>query len=68
MNQQMKHRHEAVPRPDGSWVVNELIDITVVHQTASSSRRDALSEAVRLNRRLLRDERLARPEPGVGSR
>lgn len=56
MNQPMNHRHEAVLQSDGSWTVNELVDGSVVHQLAGVSKRDALQQAVRLNRHILRDE------------
>jgi hypothetical protein len=56
MNQPMNHRHEAVLQSDGSWTVNELVDGSVVHQLAGVSKRDALQQAVRLNRSILRDE------------
>jgi hypothetical protein len=54
----MSHRFEAVEHTGGSWTVDEFMDTTVVNPTASPSKRDALFEAVRLNRHILRGERL----------
>ncbi len=55
MNTRMNHRFEVVHDRDGSWTIHELVDRTTVGRIASLTRRDAQSEAVRLNRQLLRD-------------
>lgn len=61
MNKQMSHRYEAVEQPEG-WAVNEILDNAVVNQTLGLSRRDALYEAVKLNRQILQNDHDARIE------
>jgi hypothetical protein len=49
-------------------MVNELVDGIVIDQVAGSSKRDALYDAVRMNRKILRGESLARAERSVPRR
>ncbi len=60
--ERMNRRYEAVSQPDGSWAVHEFVGGTTGSQALGFTKRDARSEAVRLNRGLLRDERLVREE------
>lgn len=66
MNQQMSHRYEAVAQPDG-WAVEELKGTAVIGRTVGLSKRDALSEAVRQNRILLRDGPRQRSTAAIAS-
>jgi hypothetical protein len=57
---QMKHRYEAKSEADGSWTIIESLDGSTVGRSAGLTRREAWSDAVRLNRDALRNERALR--------
>ena len=58
----MNHRYEAKSEADGSWTITESLDGSAVGQSVGLTRREALSEAVRLNRDALRGERAVRAQ------
>lgn len=62
MNERMDHRYEAVADTDGSWTVGEFVGKAAVAVAPGYTRRGALHEAVRLNRDVLREERILRHE------
>lgn len=56
----MDHHYEAVADADDSWTVGEFVGEAAVAVAPGFTRREALHEAVRLNRGVLREERLQR--------
>ena len=62
MNQRMDHHYEAVADADGSWTVGEFVGKGAVAVASGFTRREALHQAVRLNRDVLREERRLRHE------
>jgi hypothetical protein len=56
----MSYRYEAKSQADGSWTIIQSLDGSTVGETSGLAGREARSEAVRLNRDALRNERATR--------